>query len=107
MPWYAIRTVYHFGTKPNGINVFEERVVVFEASSWAEAHGRGEVEAERYAAENKLVAHPERSGYEQDGEPLLDEYEVWSELFEDKAPLEEFYEKRYGQYEYKPDVPAA
>jgi hypothetical protein len=107
MPWYAIRTVYHFGTKSDGTNVFEERVVVFEAQSWSEAHSRAGVESEQYAKRNNVIAHPEQSGYEQDGAPLIDEYEVWSELFEARTSLEEFYAKRYGQFEYTPEDPAA
>lgn len=107
MPWYAIRTVYHFGTKPDGTNVFEERVVVFEATSWPEAHQRAEVESEQYATANGFTAHPEQSGYEQDGEPLIDGYEVWSELFQDQASLEEVYARRYGRYEYTSDEPDA
>lgn len=105
MPWYAVRTVYHFGTKSDGTNVFEERVVVFEARSWPEAHQRAQVEAGEYAEQNDAVAHPKQSGYEQDGAPLIDEYEVWSELFEGRASLEEFYARRYGQHEYQPVAP--
>jgi len=103
MPWYAVRTVYLFGSKSDGTNVFEERVVVFEAATWDEAHSKGNAESERYAAQNNFIAHPEHSGYEQDGEALIDEYEVWSELFEDRSSLEDFYVKRYGQYEYNPE----
>ena len=107
MPWYAIRTVYHFGVKLDGTNVFEERVVCFNAESWREAHLRAEVESERYEKENNVIAHSEQSGHEQDGEILVDEYEVWSELFESHASLEEFYAERYGKYEYHPDPPDA
>lgn len=52
MPWYAMRTVYLFGTKPNGTNVFEERVVCFDAQTWSEAHAHAKTEAEEYAREN-------------------------------------------------------
>ena len=69
MPWYAIRTVYHFGVKLDGKNVFEERVVCFEAESWREAHLRAEAESERYEKANNVIAHSEQSGYEQDGKP--------------------------------------
>ena len=107
MPWYAIRTVYHFGVKLDGTNVFEERVVCFEAESWREAHLRAEAESERYEKANNVVAHSEQNGYEQDGISLVDEYEIWSELFESRASLEEFYSDRYGKYEYHPDPPDA
>lgn len=107
MPWYAIRTVYHFGVKSDGTNVFEERVVCFNAESWRDAHLRAEAESERYEKSNNVIAHAEQSGYEQDGASLVDEYEVWSELFESKETLQEFYADRYGKYEYHPDPPDA
>ena len=103
MPSYAIRTVYLFGVKPDGRNVFEERVVAFNAESWAEAHAKGEAEAERYTQQNDFVQHPEQSGYVQDGHVFPDGYEVWSELFESSAALPEFYAKRYQQFEYRSD----
>jgi len=107
VPWYAIRTVYHFGVKSDGTNVFEERVVCFNAESWGEAHLRAELESEHYEKQNNVVAHPEQSGYEQDGENLVDEYEVWSELFESTSELSEFYAQRYGRYEYHAEPPDA
>jgi hypothetical protein len=62
MCWYAIRTVYQFGTKRNGVNLLEERVVCFHAQTWPEAHARAEAEAAEYASENGFTAHPEQSG---------------------------------------------
>lgn len=103
MPWYAIRTVYHFGVKGDGTNVFEERIVSFEASDWPEAHAKAEAESDTYAKDRDLSVHPERSGYEQDGEPLIDGYEIWSELFESPLSLENFYTERYAKYEYHPE----
>jgi hypothetical protein len=103
MPWYAVRTVYHFDTKSDGKNVFEERIVSFNASGWEEAHTKAEAEADAYANERHVVAHPEHSGYEQDGQPLIDGFELWSELFEAFQSLEEFYADRYARYEYHPD----
>lgn len=105
MPWYAIRTIYLFGSKSDGSNVFEERVVAVEAATRDEAHEKGRLEAEQYARDNDVVPHPEQSGYEQDGEALIDNYELWSELFEAKLSLEEFYDQRYSAYEYSPEEP--
>jgi len=102
MPWYAIRTVYHFGTKEDGTSVFEERVVCFEAASWDEAYVKADAESTEYARVNEVRAHPAKSGYEQDGEPLLDGYELWSELFESRDTLEGFFANRYTVYEYHP-----
>jgi len=106
MPWFAIRTVYYFGTKADGINVFEERVVSFEAANAEEAHQKADAESDAYAQENNLVAHPEQSGYQQDGEPQIDGYEIWSELFESRQSLEQFYESRYTAYLYAPEPPS-
>ena len=103
MGWYAIRTVYLFGVKSDDTNVFEERIVVFEASSWSEALSKAHVESDEYVKHNGFVAHPEKIGYEQDGDKLIDGYEIWSELFEHRSSLEEFYAMRYGQYEYRPE----
>lgn len=101
MPWFAIRSVYMFGTKTDGINVFEERVVCFDASTSEIAHVRAGAEATEYARENGFELHPEQSGYQQDGMPMLDSYEVWSELFEAKQSLQEFYEGRYTKFLYE------
>ena len=107
MPWFAIRTVYHFGEKSDGTNVFEERVVCFCAESSEEAHSKASAESANYEAQNHVTAHPEQSGYEQDGEALIDGYELWSELFESRDTLDQFYARRYGQYEYHPEPPGA
>lgn len=103
MEWIAIRSVYHFGVNSKGINVFEERVVVFEASDFEDAHKKAENEAKLYAQENEFVLHSEQVGYKQDGEQLLDGYEVWSELFEANLSLEQFYKERYEKYLYHPE----
>ncbi len=103
MPWYAIRTVYQFGVKDDGTNIFEERIVSIEASDWPEAHAKADTESKTYARDRSLPMHPERVGYEQDGQPLIDGFELWSELFESRLSLQEFYEERYAKYEYHPD----
>ena len=105
MPWYAIRTVYLFGSKDDGTNVFEERVVCFSADSWTEAHRKSEAESQEYATANGLEVHPQQSGYEQDGESLIDGYELWSELFESRLTLSDFYQQRYLAFLYTPDAP--
>lgn len=102
MGWYGIRIVYHFGVKSDGTNVFEERVVVFEGASLKEAHDKAHVEAQEYS-NGEFVIHPDQTGYRQDGDPLIDSYEVWSELYEADMSLGEFYEARYKQFNYRPD----
>lgn len=103
MPHYAIRRVFHFGTKGDGTNVFEERVVCFEGVTWAEAHAKSNAESEAYAHARRMEIHPEHSGYEQDESAFADGYEAWSELFESRDTLTEFYETRYAAYEYHPE----
>jgi hypothetical protein len=105
MPWYAIRSVYLFGTKSTGTNVFEERVVCFHGESADGAHVRAEFEAKEYARVNGFELYPEQSGYEQDGTALVDGYELWSELFEADLSLEDFYAARYTKFLYSPELP--
>ena len=47
--WFGVRAIYHFGTKGDGTNVFEERVVVFCGANSDEAHAKAEAESEEYA----------------------------------------------------------
>jgi hypothetical protein len=103
MAWYGIRSIYLFAAKPNGVNVFEERIVCIEAAGFDEAHAKGAKEAKAYAKENGLERHPDQVAYEQEGEYLVDEYEVWSELYESADTLQSFWDRRYAQYEYRPD----
>jgi len=103
MGWYAIRTVYAFGTKDDGTNVFEERIVAFEANDQDEAFAKAHKESVTYAADLNLEAHPDQVSYEQDGNALTDGYELWSKLFESRLELNEFYESRYVSYEYHSD----
>jgi len=103
MAWFGIRTVYLFGVKANDINVFEERVICIEAADSDEAHEKAKLEAEKYALANGFERYPIQIAYEQDGTSLVDGYEVWSELFESKLSLSEFWVMRYESYEYKPE----
>ncbi len=103
MEWYGVRSVYHFGVNSKGINVFEERVVVFQARSFEEAHQKAELEAMDYAKDCDFELHPEQVAYKQDGNSLIDNYEVWSELFEANLSLNDFYKERYEKYTYHPE----
>ena len=104
MEWYATRSVYHFGTKENGKNIFEERIVCFEASNFEEANAKAAKESKKYAIDNEFEVHDEQLTYKQDGEPLIDGYELWSELYESDKLLNEFYEDRYKKYVYNSDT---
>jgi len=102
MAWFAVRTIYAFGVKDDGKNVYEERIVAFEADEWAQAMAKARAEADSYALEQQLKAHPVLVAYEQDGDALVDGYELWSELFESPLDLGEFYATRYSAFDYSP-----
>jgi len=34
MPWFGVRSVYRFGQKADGTNIFEERIVGLDPVSW-------------------------------------------------------------------------
>jgi hypothetical protein len=104
MPWFAVRSIFLARQKTDGTNIFEERVCAFEAESTDAAHVKAQIESERYASANGFELFPEREAYEQDGEPLIDGYEVWSALYEGRQTLREFYELRYLRFEYQPDA---
>lgn len=103
MAWYGMRSIYLFGKKSDGTNIYEERIVSIESDSFEAALEKGALESERYAAENEIEALPEREGYEQDGDTLIDEYELWSCLFESRESPAEFYASRYAKYDYEPE----
>ena len=103
MAWYAIRSLYQFGTKSDGANIFEERIVCVEANDFDEAHRKGEKESKEYAEAGGYLAHPDQMAYEQDGKNLIDGYELWSELFESSKELDAFWQERYEQYLYHPE----
>jgi hypothetical protein len=90
------------GVKADGLNVFEERIVAFEAESRDEASAKGNAESDAYAAEHGYVPFPELSCYALEAGAAADGAEVWSELYEDSCTLVEFYAKRYSRVEYQP-----
>lgn len=103
MCWFAVRSLYQCCLKSDGTNIFEERVVVFEAGSVEEAFEKAELESVKYAVARGFKAHPFRESYEQDGDSLIDGYEVWSVLFESRESLDDFFTNRYAKYEYHPE----
>lgn len=101
--WYGIRSIYLFGRKKDGTNVFEERVVVFSGINVKQAFDKAQKEAENYAKILNLKRHPQMAAYEQDGDDLIDGYEVWSLLYEKRENLRSFFKRRYDNYAYHPD----
>jgi len=104
MSWYAVRRVYHWGTKENGKkNVFEERTVCIEAADLDNAYDKGVIESKQYLDGADFSTHEEQTVFKQIGEPLIDGYEVWSELYESELSMQEFFEDRYKKYNYNRD----
>ncbi len=101
--WFGIRAIYLFGRKKDGTNIFEERIVVFSAANEDEAFTKAEREADEYARTLNLQRHPYLEAYYQDGDALIDGYEVWSQCYQSSLDLESFVKARYGQYEYHSD----
>lgn len=103
MNWYAVRSVYLWGQKSDGTNVFEERVVALSAPSESEALVKARAEAEAYRVQRRDVSyerHPQFVLYRLDGGATSDGAEVWSEMFESYESLQQFYASRYERYEY-------
>lgn len=101
--WFGIRTIYLFGRKKDGTNVFEERVVVFSGKTVNQAFAKAQKEADRYARDLKLKRDPWQEAYVQVGDPLIDGHEVWSTLCESRESLRSFVKNRYDKFAYHPD----
>jgi hypothetical protein len=101
--WYGIRSIFLFGRKKNGMNVFEERVVVFSGDTVERAFSKAQKEAEHYAKVLNKKMHPYLAAYRQDGDPLIEGYEVWSVLYESRESLNAFVRNRYDKYAYHPE----
>lgn len=103
--WFGVRSLYRFGVKPDGTSIFEERVVCFEAEDFDEANDKAHRESKIYAEDGGFEWYPVTVAYEQDGDALIDGYEVWSELYESAESLDSFWQNRYGRFEYHPVIP--
>jgi hypothetical protein len=101
--WFAVRSLFHFGVENDGANIFEECIVVFSGENYDEAFQKAEKESERYAKTNNFAVHPHMESYQQDGDDLIDGYEVWSEMYQSRLSLAEFFVERYEKYEYVPE----
>jgi hypothetical protein len=105
MAWFAIRRLYLFDSRPDGLNVFEERVVTFEAATKDAACEKARREADEYATFHGYEVHPDQTCYEI--EELVDVVmtegcEVFSELLQARKSLAEFFAARWEQYRYEP-----
>lgn len=104
MKWFAVRSLYKFGVKKDGKNIFEERIVCFGAPDFDVAATRAREEAETYAKDNDFELHEEQLVYKQDGESLIDCYEVWSELYESYESIHVFFDAKYRRFLYEPEI---
>ncbi|NBV23549.1 MAG: hypothetical protein EBS05_16720 [Proteobacteria bacterium] len=103
LQWFGVRSLFFWGTRGDGMNIFEERICVFSGESFDEAFAKAEKEADVYADSIGALCHSWQEAYYQDGDALIDGYEVWSQLFEAKADLETFFQMRYAQFDYHRD----
>jgi hypothetical protein len=101
--WFGVRSLCLFGKKDDGRNIFEERVLVFSGKNSQEALAKAQAELDQYANCHNTIAHPALFAYEQDGDPLIDGYEVWSQLYETSEDIDSFFESRYSRYQYHDD----
>ena len=101
--WYGVRSIFRSdrteGDRP--CRTFEERVVLFRASSFEEALAKGETEAQRYAADwphPKVLDHV--VAFHIHDEELREGDEVWSCIraldASDKEFIRKFYEGEYA-----------
>ena len=105
--WFGVRSLCLFGKKKDGVNVYEERILVFSGcdAEGKEALEKAGDEVEQYATEicKTSVFHPRLDAYLQDGDPLIEGYEVWSQLYESVLDIDAFWEARHGEYTFRPD----
>jgi len=102
--WFGVRAIFLFGQKKDGKNIFEERVVSISANTPEEALDKARLESDEYAASSGMERHPWLEAYTQDGDALIDRYEVWSELYESSENLQSFVESRYHKYRYHAEI---
>ena len=97
--WYSAKTIYKHHSVEDGkaTAVFEERVVLFRATSFDEALAKGEVEAKRYAAADsqhcKMLDHFVAFNIHDEG--LRDGDEVWSCIRDLDTTDEDFLRRVY------------
>lgn len=83
--------------------MFEERICIFSGKTDSDAFKKARKEAREYARILHFMHHPVQEAYLQDGDPLIDGYEVWSQLFEFRGDLDAFVRERYERFTYHVD----
>ena len=103
--WYAVRTIFHFGNTAKEKYIYEERIVVFCGKNFDEAFEKAvkeSIEYDRAIGPKRQRPYSIKSAYQQDGDSLIDGYEVWSELNESNLKISSFYKEKYLKFNYKP-----
>ena len=55
--WFGVRSVFFWGTRADGMNIFEERICVFSGESFDDAFAKSEKEADSYAEFHGFICH--------------------------------------------------
>lgn len=95
--WYGVRSLIQMKANEaiDGY-VYEERIVCFQADSEDILLEKAELEVSSYVEINGFINyHSQFSFYLQDGDALIDGYELWSILYASNLPLDAFYEEKY------------
>ena len=105
MPWFSIRAVYMHERDRDGTGIFEERLLLFRAPDDKRAFELAENESKHYLALNptfqrvgEWIAFAIREGTEE-----LDGSEIWSGLSRSDMAPDEYYHRRYAEFELQPD----
>jgi hypothetical protein len=101
--WFGVRSLFLFGKKQDGTNIIEERIVVYSGQDWEDVFAKAEQADAAYIRDSAMMVHPWREAYEQDGDALIDGYEVWSTLYETPSSLDEFVHQHYECPAFHPD----
>ena len=105
MPWFSIRAVYMHERQSDGTGIFEERILLFRASDAERACALAENESRRYLQLNRTfqrVGEWIAFAIRPDGEELNGS-EIWSGLSSSDMTPEEYYKRRYIDFEFQPD----
>lgn len=106
MPWFSIRAVYMHERRSDGTGMFEERMLLFRASDAKHACALAENESRHYLQLNptfQRVGEWIAFAVRLDGEELNGS-EIWSGLSSSDMAPEEYYKRRYTDFELEPNV---
>ena len=93
------------GPQSDGTGIFEERIILFRASDAESACALAETESRRYLQLNptfQRVGEWIAFAIRLDGEELNGS-EIWSGLSSSDMAQQEYYKRRYTDFEFQPD----